>query len=918
MKLEKLHIYGYGKLQDVQLSLSSITILYGENEAGKSTIRSFIKSILFGFPTRGQLRYEPKEGGAYGGAITIHSEQYGRVRVERIPKTAAGEVTVYFADGSKGGEQELKQLLQGLDVSLFESVFCFDMHGLQNIHQVKKEELGSYLFSAGAVGTDTLLKMEKKLDREMEALFKPNGRKPSINIGLSDLNKLKDSFQKWQQKLGMYEKWQRMRKDSEQKLEEMQLEKKRRNRLIKDYETMSTLVPLLIDKQKHEDFLTTLKETSFPAEGIPRYEQLLAAWKPMQHRLNVLSDKIALGKKEASQCSINEELLQREFQIEESRLKQMSYEQALKEQVVIEHRMEQMQEEIDGLQSSIGVVQDKAFFLQLDTSLSAKEYLTEMVQHAQRLEEQKLQLDERFSHAKDELEEQEQQISRVKGQLQSTEKRSSSHVKQKNVPLLFFILAIVTASLVAFVTNQILYGAIAFLLIIVVSFVYNRKPSEAAQNMELRQIAEREAFKLEQVEKNYDRILKQYEEWEQLSYRIEKNVKTWKIRYGIADSLSYRQLIVVFERVEKIKTLNREYAKAADRKEYLQREILQFQSKLDELLGFFHIQEERTSDNLYRMNEAVKQEQQRKAENEQLLEKISEWEEEQKELLHQNKNFQMERDALWDAAHVQTEEEFYTHGKQQEEKQAIQKELSFLMTQIQLLQEQVTEIDITDHHTWTKDYHNLLQEQHNQLDTLQQDEQRLQQDLAQYRVEIAGLEEGSSYSDLLHEWEAKKSIVREQIKQWAAYATAKDALIRTKERYHQVKLPHMLERAEQYFHHVTNGQYVKIFAPNQEQSFVVERRDGMRFFSCELSQATAEQLYLCLRFSLADTFEGNIPLIIDDSFVHFDKARTRQTLSLLRDLSSTRQIIFFTCHVEFLSYFAEEETIQLQEQRNVI
>lgn len=82
-----------------------------------------MKSILFGFPTRGQRRYEPKEGGKYGGAITVQTEKYGRLKIERLPKTAAGEVTVYFEDGKTGGEEILNDILSGMNESLFESVF---------------------------------------------------------------------------------------------------------------------------------------------------------------------------------------------------------------------------------------------------------------------------------------------------------------------------------------------------------------------------------------------------------------------------------------------------------------------------------------------------------------------------------------------------------------------------------------------------------------------------------------------------------------------------------------------------------------------------------------------------------------------------------------------------------------------------
>ncbi len=123
MRMEKLHIYGYGKLENVEMDPSMLTVLYGENEAGKSTIRSFMKSILFGFPTRGQRRYEPKEGGKYGGAMTVQTEKYGRLKIERLPKTAAGEVTVYFEDGKTGGEEILHDILTGMNESLFESVF---------------------------------------------------------------------------------------------------------------------------------------------------------------------------------------------------------------------------------------------------------------------------------------------------------------------------------------------------------------------------------------------------------------------------------------------------------------------------------------------------------------------------------------------------------------------------------------------------------------------------------------------------------------------------------------------------------------------------------------------------------------------------------------------------------------------------
>ena len=51
MILEKLYIDGFGKFSDYSLNFSpSIQILYGENEAGKSTIHAFIQAMLYGIP----------------------------------------------------------------------------------------------------------------------------------------------------------------------------------------------------------------------------------------------------------------------------------------------------------------------------------------------------------------------------------------------------------------------------------------------------------------------------------------------------------------------------------------------------------------------------------------------------------------------------------------------------------------------------------------------------------------------------------------------------------------------------------------------------------------------------------------------------------------------------------------------------
>ena len=199
MKIMEIYIYGYGKFEDVKFSnLHNQQVFYGENEAGKSTIMSFIHSILFGFPTKQQteLRYEPKKGAKYGGQLTVFFPGKGKTVIERVKGKATGDVSVHIENGRIGGEELLKELLSSVDKNLFQSIFSFNLQGLQNVHQIKGEDLGRFLFSTGTVGSDRLLKAENELAKELESRFKPNGRNPLLNTKLKELRSLRTELQK--------------------------------------------------------------------------------------------------------------------------------------------------------------------------------------------------------------------------------------------------------------------------------------------------------------------------------------------------------------------------------------------------------------------------------------------------------------------------------------------------------------------------------------------------------------------------------------------------------------------------------------------------------------------------------------------------------------------------------------------------
>ena len=99
MIIKSLEIYGYGQFVQRKIEFNrQFTEIFGENEAGKSTIQAFIHSILFGFPTKKskEPRLEPRLGNQYGGKLSLIFDDGIEAEVERIKGSAHGDVKIYL------------------------------------------------------------------------------------------------------------------------------------------------------------------------------------------------------------------------------------------------------------------------------------------------------------------------------------------------------------------------------------------------------------------------------------------------------------------------------------------------------------------------------------------------------------------------------------------------------------------------------------------------------------------------------------------------------------------------------------------------------------------------------------------------------------------------------------------------------
>ena len=132
MKITDLQVDGYGVWKGLTIeSLSeNVTVFYGQNEAGKTTLMEFIRSLSFGFSkTRLEKYTPPVYGGLAGGSMYIETSR-GGFEVQRHVDPSRnmdmiGDLAVTDnQDGTVHGATLLNTLMNDIDESIFNNVFA--------------------------------------------------------------------------------------------------------------------------------------------------------------------------------------------------------------------------------------------------------------------------------------------------------------------------------------------------------------------------------------------------------------------------------------------------------------------------------------------------------------------------------------------------------------------------------------------------------------------------------------------------------------------------------------------------------------------------------------------------------------------------------------------------------------------------
>lgn len=385
-------MYGFGKFQDavIHFPSSSFQLIYGENEAGKTTLMLFIRYILFGFPTKQhkELRYEPKTSPSYGGKVIVEIEPFKEVTIERVKGKATGDVTVYFPDGTTRGEDALVPLFAGMDGSLFQGIFSFGVNDLHSMETLPTEQLGQYLYGVGMAGRASILELEKELQRSEEAFFKPNGKKPIVNEQLLELEKWSTALEEVEEKLGTYQQHLKEKEQLQKEREEITVQIKKLHEELQQLDKLKILAPLIKRKKALLYQLETLPDTEhFPMDGLEKRKELSYKIQHLQEQKQELEKKIEINIEKEKAMEVRR-YSQRELeQVMEFQEKVIKYEQLIVDEELVSEEMRKVKNELEIVLTALGPTWQIDDIKRCETSVRAKELLRINIQKEKKLEE---------------------------------------------------------------------------------------------------------------------------------------------------------------------------------------------------------------------------------------------------------------------------------------------------------------------------------------------------------------------------------------------------------------------------------------------------------------------------------------------------------------------------------------------------
>ncbi len=156
MKLERIHVERFGAWQDLDLPVdpAGLSVFYGPNEAGKTTLMRFVRGVLYGFsPDDGGRPITGDSSRPWGGSVQLQHGP-GSLLLRRIGQDQArGRVTARPVDEDSTADEEFEagalsaELVSDVSESVFDNIFTVGLHELQELATLEADEVAEQIYS---------------------------------------------------------------------------------------------------------------------------------------------------------------------------------------------------------------------------------------------------------------------------------------------------------------------------------------------------------------------------------------------------------------------------------------------------------------------------------------------------------------------------------------------------------------------------------------------------------------------------------------------------------------------------------------------------------------------------------------------------------------------------------------------------
>jgi len=225
MQLREIEIDRFGIWQDVTLPFNErgITVLYGPNEAGKSTLLRFIRGVLYGYLPHDERTFGPDaEPVECSGTLRVqhHGKEYRLRRTSQPGTRGRLEINGRIV---RDDDPTLRSLVHDTREAMFQNIFAIGLPELQQLAALTGDEVAQHIYglSLGPEG-DQIFRAHSGLSEQEHKLINPAERQGDVFTHLQRVAQLDRDLARHAPATEKYLRLQSSLRKLEQDLEEGQ------------------------------------------------------------------------------------------------------------------------------------------------------------------------------------------------------------------------------------------------------------------------------------------------------------------------------------------------------------------------------------------------------------------------------------------------------------------------------------------------------------------------------------------------------------------------------------------------------------------------------------------------------------------------------------------------------------------------